>query len=49
MGLPEKYSLTSSEIDSGRYLLDCYQSSIDSGELYPDPYKKSGLAVTAYF
>ncbi len=40
MGLPEKNSLMLSDVNSGKYLLDCYQSSIDHGELYPDPHQK---------
>lgn len=40
MGLPEKNSFILSDVNSGKYLLDCYQSSIDHGDLYPDPHQK---------
>lgn len=40
MGLPEENSVILPEINSDTYLLDCYQSSIESGELYPDPHQK---------
>jgi len=40
MGSSEQNLLIVSEVNSGEFLLDCYQSSIDSGELYPDPHQE---------
>ena len=40
MGSPGTYSLTLPEESSGDYLLACYQSCIESGELYPDRHQK---------